>query len=310
MTSPPLLLAIQAMATRFELLLHGDDPVRLRAAGDEALAAIARIERQLSFYRVDSEVAAINTHAWREPVRVSPEVFRLLDTCAHLTRATGGAFDVTIGPLMRAWRFVEAHGGLPAPGELEAALAVTGMALVRLDPDAGTVRFERAGAAVDLGSAGKGYAVDVAIDVLREAGVTSALLRGGAGTVHVIGTPPGADAWPVEWHAASGARAQEPHAAGGGAAAPTHDAAHAVPLRNSALSVSAVHGKSFVRDGREYGHVIDPRTGEPAVRARSACVTGPSSLLCDALSTALLVNGGAWLPTLRQRWPGYEGWVA
>jgi FAD:protein FMN transferase len=114
------------MATRFELVLYGNDPVRLRAADEEALREMETLEARLSFYRPDSEIRWINTHAAARAVKVEPRLFRLLQRCASLTALTDGAFDITIGPLMRAWRFVNDTGGIPSPAELDAARAVVG----------------------------------------------------------------------------------------------------------------------------------------------------------------------------------------
>jgi FAD:protein FMN transferase len=327
----PLLLALHAMATRFELVLHGDDPVRLRAAGEEALVEIERLERLLSFYRSDSEITAINRRAFGEPVRVSGEVFRLLRGCAEVFAASAGAFDVTIGPLMRAWKLAGGAGAVPDAATLAAARAVTGFAHVELDERAQTVRFARDGVAIDLGAAGKGFAVDAAITVLEDLGVTSALLHGGTSSVHALGAPPGEDGWRVALEGPKGSgeqglkgsrapgrkgsRAQGREGSGArGFEEPWTDAQlrdrRVVVLRDAALSVSAAHGKAFEQEGRQYGHVIDPRTGHPVSHTRAAGVTGPSSFLCDALSTALMVNGAEWLPTLRERWADYDGWTA
>jgi thiamine biosynthesis lipoprotein len=162
---------------------------------------------------------------------------------------------------------------------------------LHLDARASTARFEREGMSLDLGAVGKGYAIDMAIGVLRAQGVTGALLHGGTSSVHAIGRPPHAAAWRIAW-------------------APDGFAPRVFDLRDSALSVSAIHGRSFEIGGRRYAHVIDPRTAMPASAAISAIVTGPASLECDALSTALLVHGPDWLPTLRSTFPGYDGAVA
>ncbi len=142
------------MATRFELVLHGDDPTRLRAAGEEALAEIEHIESQLSLYRTDSELSWINAHAGRERVPVEPRLFRLLQLCTRLSDLTDGAFDVTVTPLTRCWGFVGGTGHIPTPAELDAARAVTGMHHVELDEDGSTVRFDREGVELDLGAIG------------------------------------------------------------------------------------------------------------------------------------------------------------
>ncbi|HXG68450.1 MAG TPA: FAD:protein FMN transferase, partial [Blastocatellia bacterium] len=183
MNVPPVTLSVHAMATRFELALHGDDPVRLRAAGEEALSEIERLEAQLSFYRPDSEIRWLNTHAAEGPVKVEPRLFRLLQHCGSLSTLTDGAFDVTVGPLMRAWRFVNDTGKVPTLAELDEARAVVGMGKVRFDEDSFTVSFERQGVEIDLGAYGKGYAIERAVDLLRENGIASALLHGGTSSV-------------------------------------------------------------------------------------------------------------------------------
>ena len=290
----PVTLGLYAMATRFELVLYGEDQARLRAAGEEALAEIERLEAQLSFYRPASELTWINAHAAAGPVKVEPRLFRLLQQCGALSARTEGAFDVTVGPLMRAWRFVGEGGAMPSPAALEAARAVVGMRHVELDEGAFTIRFDRPGVELDLGGYGKGYAVERALDLLVENGVTSALLHGGTSSVGAIGAPPGEAAWKVNL--------REPLADG--------DHPLVINLSDRSLSVSAVHGKSFRAGGREYGHVIDPRLGEPVRGALAADSAGPSPSECEALSTALLVLGPSWLGALAERFPGCDGWVA
>lgn len=285
-------LALEAMATRFELVLYGEHPVRLRAAGEEALGEIARLDRQLSFYDPASDVSWINARAADGPVRVEPALFSLLQRCRDLSAATGGAFDITVAPLMRAWGFVTRAGAVPDDRVLAEARALVGVSQLHLDPSDSTVRFERRGMSIDLGAAGKGYAVDVAVGVLRGHGVAHALLHGGTSSIHVLGTRPDGRPWRVAW---AGLREDKPV---------TFD------LQDAALAASATGGKSFVAEGREYGHVMDPRTGLTTACVRAATVTGPGSLECDALSTALLVLGTSWLPSLRARFPGYDGGVA
>ena len=287
----PVTLAANAMATRFELVLDGGDDAGLRAAGEDALDEIARLDAQLSFYRSSSDVSWINGRAAFEPVLVEPRLFELLERCLALSAATDGAFDITIAPLMKAWGFTSGSGAHPDPAALARARALVGSGGVELDSARRTVRFARPGMLIDLGSAGKGYAVDRAIARLRENGVRCGLLHGGTSSVHAIGAPRRSDGWRIGWR-------------------PDGAPARTFALHDSALAVSAVHGKAFRANGRVFGHVMDPQSGQPADVTRSAVVTGPNSLVCDALSTALLVRGGPWLPTLSQRFPGYSGAVA
>ena len=288
-----VLLAVQAMATRFELVLDGDDVTCLRAAGEEALREIERLDARLSRYRTQSVVSALNAHAAAGPVRVDGEVLALLATCAEVWAGSGGAFDIAVGPLVAAWRCAGEAGRLPEPDALEAARACSGMAHVAIEEDASTVRFLRRGVCLDLGAAGKGYAIDRAVDRLQEAGVTRALLHGGTSSVHALGVQENGQRWPVAWEPNPGS-------------ANTRETFH---LSGEGLAISASHGRSFMVDGRTYGHVLDPRAGEPVTGARAACVRGPSSFMCDMLSTALLVRGREWIDQMRARWPEYEGRV-
>ncbi len=284
---PPVLVARNAMATRFEFALHGDEPVRLRAAAEEALDEVERWEDLLSLYRPHTDIARVNAGAATGPVRVAPEVMDLLRRAFALTAATGGAFDITAAPLVRAWGFVGGTGSRPAPPVLAEALACVGPRHVELDAVAGTVRFTRPGVMLDLGSLGKGWALGCAGELLREAGITSALLHGGTSTVVSIGTPPEAEAWKV--------------------ALPD---GRQVELRDEALSVSATWGKSFSDGGQIYGHVLDPRCGIPVTGGRMTAVALPSAADSDALSTALLVRGEEGLADLGAAFPGVRMWLA
>lgn len=286
-------VACRAMATRFEIALWGGSESDLRAAGEEALGEIQRLEAQLSLYRPDSDLCDLNARAAREAVPVDPRLFRLLERSAQLSDATDGAFDITVAPLLRAWGFVGGSGHLPDEAEVAAARAVTGMDLVVLDAENFTVRFLREGVMIDLGAIGKGYAVECAADILRECGIGGALLHGGTSTVQALHTQPDGSPWSI---AIQDPTASDRHLA-------------VVSLRNSALSVSAVHGKSFRQGDARFGHVLDPRTGAPAQSALLAAVVCSSATDSDALSTALLTRGAPLLSVLCAA-PGIGGLVA
>jgi thiamine biosynthesis lipoprotein len=274
-------LAVDAMASRFELAYWGP-----RAAGEEALAEIVRLEGKLSAFQSSSDIAWINAHAGLRAVKVEPRTLTLLQRCLELSEATDGAFDITVGPLLQTWKFIGDTGAIPGRELIADARTRVGYRHLHVDATASTIRFGRAGMRLDLGAAGKGYAVDAAVAVLRSHGVQSALLRDGS-SVHAIGERPDG-AWTIQW---------QPE---GGEAKP-------FVLRDSAVSLSAVRDKAFTCGGQHYGHVFDPILGLPAGHAQSAVVSGPCSLECDALSTALLVLGREWLPDMRRRFPGYDG---
>jgi thiamine biosynthesis lipoprotein len=290
-------LACHAMATRFELVLQGHDPVALRAAGEEAIREIEHLEAQLSIYRPNSELSQINARAADEAVRVEPRLFSLLQLASHLSAETGGTFDITIAPLMRCWGLMQKEGRIPTPEELAEARANIGWQHLELDAKSFTVRFASPGLMLDLGSIGKGYALEQAADILREAGVTSALLHGGTSTIYALGKPLDAPAWSIalanpqqegaRWISSASAQTRQRFAP-----------IATVDLCDEALSVSAVWGKSFEANGRVYGHVIDPRLGEPTTGALMAACVLPSATESDALSTALLVGGEKDWPKL------------
>jgi thiamine biosynthesis lipoprotein len=304
-------VARHAMATRFEMLLHGSDAVVLRSAAEEALDEIERLEAQLSLYRPTSEISRINARAAFEPVRVEPELFRLLQQARRLSRECDGAFDITIAPLVRCWGFMGSSGAMPDAEAIAEARASIGMHLMTLNDGDFTVRFAREGMMLDLGAIGKGYALERAAAILLEAGVESALLHGGTSTVYAIGSPPDGGEWKV---AIEDPNAEfSPSGISDAASGASQEAAAAVlavvPLKNEAMSVSGVHGKSFTADGKTYGHVLDPRTGRPVQGALVAAVVLPSATETDALSTALLILGSEGKKQMAHLRPGIRTWL-
>ena len=285
------------MATRFEVVVYGEDERSLQAIAEEALSEIQRIEAQLSLYRPDSEVAHLNARAAHEWVRVSPEVFRLLEEATYLSAKTEGAFDVTVAPLVRCWGFMGGSGREPTPEAIELARAVVGMHLVELDSENFAVRFRRPGVMLDFGAIGKGYAIDKAAELLREAGIVSGIIHGGTSTSFAIGKPPDQPAWKIAIEAPPQSNDAQPKPIA------------VVELHNEALSVSAVWGKSFSAEGKTFGHVIDPRTGRPTHNANLAAIVLPSATETDALSTALLTAGPAGQDSLARLRPNARSLV-
>ena len=274
-------VAAEAMATRFEVALHGAPEAILRAAAEEALAEITRLEGMLSLYQPTSEIAHINTRGDREPVRVSPEVFSLLEHCVALGEQTGGGFDITLAPLMRCWRFMNDSGAAPSDAALAEARALCGWPQLRLDPEHTTVQLATNGAMLDLGSVGKGYALEQAATLLQENEFENFLIHGGTSTVCARGVQADGEPWRI---AVEHPDADQPPLS-------------IVDLQNESLSVSGIGGKSFIDDaGVEQGHVIDPRTGRPTQAARVAAVVCSSATVSDAWATALLVVPNLDLP--------------
>jgi thiamine biosynthesis lipoprotein len=260
------------MACRFEITLDLADS-GLVAAAKAALDEVDRLEDALSVFRATSTISEINRRAAHEPVVVPADVMDLLAACEQIHRQTGGAFDITTTPLSRCWGFLQREGRLPEPDEIEAARLLIGLDAVRLDPDDGSVAFDRPGIELNLGAIGKGYALDRAASVLRASGVAHALLSAGRSSLVAMGGRGGG--WLIDL--------VSPLVAG-------HPIAR-LRLRDAAVGTSGAGQQFVVADGRRYGHVIDPRTGWPAAGVVSASVVASNAARADALSTAFLIGG-------------------
>lgn len=264
-----------AMACRFEIVALGRDRQYMVDAAEEAFRAVDRVEDELSAYRAASEISRINALAATQSVRVSPPLFRLIERAIWLSALTDGAFDITLGPLIRLWGFFEGHGQKPGQEEIEQTLKLTGRDRVRLNPEDRSIRFDREGVEINPGGFGKGYAVDCAAETLLECGLREALVHAGTSTVRGAGTGPVGEGWRV------GIR--HPRRAG--------ERWSEVTLSNESLSTSGDYEQFFEGAGRRFGHVLDPRTGWPAEGTVSASVVTASAADSDALSTAAMVLG-------------------
>src|SRR5262245_16883617 len=183
------------MACRFEVVLPGQD-VRFVSAARTALNLADRLEARLTVFRPTSELSRVNRLAASEPVPVHPGLFGLLQQAVDLHAATAGAFDITSTPLSRCWGFLQRAPRVPDDESIAAARALVGMPLVELDEKAATVRFARPGIELNLGSIGKGYALDRMGEKLRRMGVRDALISAGGSSILALGTD--RDGWPID----------------------------------------------------------------------------------------------------------------
>ncbi len=268
--------ARRAMATIFEIILPLGTSGATQAA-EAGLELIDQLEAQLTVYREDSEVSAINRNAAERPVPVEERLFELFREAERLTISTEGAFDIAVGALIKSWGFFRRQGRVPAPQERAQVLSRCGMQHVGLDAEARTVSFDCLGVELNLGSIGKGYALDRAVELLvSEYGVTSGLVHGGRSSIFALGNEPGGRrGWAV------------------GIRHPVHTERRLaiVRLYNRALGTSASTNQHFVHEGRRLGHILDPRRGWPAEGMLSASVLAPSAAEADALATAFFVLG-------------------
>ncbi len=278
--------SMDAMGSTYTIAAWGTDRIRIEAAVDAAFDEVRRLDDLLSNYKPESEWSEINRDAARKPVRVSPELLQLLQDCQQYSRESEGAFDITVGPLMKVWGFYKGTGHLPHRPEIEAAMTRVGYRHMVLDPSGRTVRFDRPGVEIDPGGIGKGYAVDRMVDVLRRNGVTVALVAGSGSSIYGMGTPPGqTKGWPV--------KIKDPW--------DENKSVAEVRLKDMSLSTSGSYEKFFRAEGRIYAHIMDPRTGYPAQGVSSVSVLAPRTLDSEAWAKPFFVNGRQWAVKHRRK---------
>jgi len=279
-----LRISRRAMACEFEVCLSAGQYERGTELALEALDLVEALEEQLSYFRPTSEISAINRAAARQPVTVKPRLFELLEMAMRVSEETARAFDLTSTPLWEAWGFSRRAGAVPSPQQVAEALTYVGGHLVELDPQRLTIRFRRQGVRLNLGSVGKGCALDRCAERLLAAGIGDFLLHGGYSSVLARGSPQRAEGPPRET-GTPGWTVGIRHPL-----RPDRRVAE-VRLSGRALSTSGAWAQSFRYRGRRYGHIIDPRTGQPAEGVLSATAIAPSAALAEALSTAFYVMG-------------------
>ena len=285
------------MGTMVRLVLHSSDREAASGAARAAFDRIADLDAALSDYRDSSEVSRLAGAAGGPAVSVGRDLFAVLARAEDLWRRSGGAFDVTVGPVVRLWRRTLRTGDWPDPARREEALVLVGSEKMHLDAAARTVRLERPGMRIDLGAIAKGYAGDEALGVLRGRGVPSALVAVG-GDVVAGEAPPGDSGWIV-------AVAPDTVADGPTIGIGTRRAGlERLLLRNAAVSTSGDSEQWIERDGLRYSHILDPRTGIGLTGRRRATVVAPDGITADSLATAACVLGPAEGVALVESTPG------
>jgi thiamine biosynthesis lipoprotein len=265
----------KAMGTVVHLGVFTDDEAGALAAIDEAFAEFRRLEALMTTWREDSEVSRINAQAGIAPVRVSDETFEVLEMASRASRLSGGAFDITFYALRGLWKFDEdLEPRLPDRAELARRLPLVNYRRVRLDRAARTVFLERRGMAINLGGIAKGYAVDRAAAILKRRGFPDAIVQAG-GDLLCAGSKDG-----QPW----GAGIRDPRG-------DRDDVFAVLRLTEHAFSTAGDYERYFSIGGRRYHHILDPKTGYPAMKSRSVTLYAPTALLADALDDAVFILG-------------------
>jgi thiamine biosynthesis lipoprotein len=269
---------LDSMGSVYSIVAYGEDRGKLLAAVDSAFEEVRRLDRLLSNYRTDSELSRVNREAEKGPVVISDELYQLLKYCQSVHQDSGGAFDITVGPLMKIWGFYKGSGRLPHRAEIRSVLGRIGFDKVKLDEGAHTVQFLRDGMGLDPGGIGKGYAVDRIVEILRTAKVQSALISAGSSSIYAIGAPPNDRGWKISIrHPRDASRSVDE-----------------VILKDASLSTSGTSEKFFRAEGKVYSHIMDPRTGYPAQGMLSVSVIAPRTLESEAWTKPVFINGRQW----------------
>jgi thiamine biosynthesis lipoprotein len=258
------------VGTVLEITLAAPTEAEAIAAMEELFRLAAELERVFTVFDPESPLRRLNRRAGGGPQVVDPEIAHILSESVAYWRLTGGAFDVTVGPLVDLWRLAVRRNEPPGETELAASLALVGSDKILMDKG-GSVALERAGMSVNLGGIAKGYALDRMEERLRARGISEAFVSFGQSSILAVGAPPDTSGWRVLLNDAG------------------EGFAGVATLRDQRLSVSASFGQWSEIAGRRYGHVIDPRSGEAMTRAAQAAVLAPSGALAEALSKALLI---------------------
>jgi len=257
-----------SMGAEFTVAAYGRDPKFLAETIEEVFEEIDAIDEQMSNYKSQSELSQINREATSRAVQVEPSLFRLIQKSLQYSEDTGGAFDITVGPLMKAWGFFRGEGRVPSAEELHTVLARVGYQHIKLDPLGRTIEFDVPGVELDLGGIAKGYAVDRAVGILRENGITAALVSSGMSSIYALGAPPNEVGWKIV--------VRDPF--------DSAVAADVVYLKNFSMSTSGNYNKFFKLGGRTYSHIMDPHTGMPVENMLATTVFAANATDSDALS--------------------------
>jgi thiamine biosynthesis lipoprotein len=271
------------LGTWVRIVARGDDPARAERAIDRAFDAISLVDRQMSIHRADSQLARVNRAAGIEPVAVDEAVLEVVERARERAERSGGVYDPTVLPLMRLYGFYGAGrdgspgrpvGRFPTEREVARALDAVGWRHVTVDRGTGTLALTRRGAGLDLGSIGKGWAVDRAVAALRAEGISSGLVDVGR-NVYALGAPDDrASGWPVGVvHPATGAIAR------------------VFTMRDQAVATSGNAERRHRLGGAMVGHLLDARRGRPAEGPLSATVLARTGTDADGTSTAAFLLG-------------------
>jgi len=261
------------MGTVYEIVAYDASPEHASAAIDRALGEIARLDRVMSNYKPESDLSRLNRNGHFHPETVSRDLYEAIRDSLEYSRLSDGQFDITVAPLVDLWKAALRGDRVPSAEEREKLRECVGYQKIQLQPP-DRVRFHSSCMRIDLGSIGKGYAVDRAADILRSEGIKSALINAGESTIYGVGAPPDKRAWLV--HLRDPSKKVDPQ----------------VWLCDNSVSTSEQTPPSLLGNDTA-GHIIDPQTGRPLETPYALSIVAKTGTASDALSTTLLLVGPA-----------------
>jgi thiamine biosynthesis lipoprotein len=270
-----------AEISRTEYVLGTYCSIRLQKGGSPALidrvwSRLRQLENDLTVNKAGSQIDSANEAAGEKAVGIGKDAMAILKKDLFYASLSDGAFDPSVGPLVKLWGIGTERAAIPSAKDREAALKLIGWKDIVLDEDAGTVFLKRSGMALDLGSGTKGYAADLAVDMLRAGRVTSAIIDLG-GNVFALGAKADGKPWRVGL--------QNPFSTRG-------EYMGIASLKDKTMVTSGVYERFFEKDGKRYHHILDTRTGFPVDNGLvSVTVIASKSFDADGFTTTLLAVG-------------------
>lgn len=262
------------MDTVVSVQIYTDSEAKANLVFDRVDARMEELEGILSAHLPDSDVAKLDGLGGIEPVPVNSATLAVIGTALDYAQRTGGAFDITLAPVLRLYNFSPGNERRPSQTQLKEALSLVDWQRVELNPEAGTVYLTEAGMNIDLGGVAKGYIIDRCLDILRENGIEFGLINAG-GDIGLLAGKPDGSPWRV------GLKNPE-----------TPSANFAIiEVSQGAIATSGDYERFFIEGGKRYHHIIDPRTGMPADKVRSVTILAGNAQVADLLSTAVFVMG-------------------
>ncbi|MFN3740223.1 MAG: FAD:protein FMN transferase [Thermodesulfovibrionales bacterium] len=262
------------MDTIVTITVVNDSKVAADRAIEHAFNELKRLEKSFNFYSEESELSMINRNAGLRPVKVSEDMMDILKKAIYVSELSGGAFDITTGPLTRLWDFHKKN--LPDRGRLKEALKLVGYKNIIINEKDSTVFFKKKGMLIDLGGIAKGYGADRAIEILKAEGMKAALVAI-AGDIRAYGVKNNGNPWMIG--------IKHPRAKG------DDDLIATLPLKDAAISTSGDYERFFIKNGKRYHHILNPLTGYPADSTGGVSVIGDAGYLTDSIATAVFLLG-------------------